>query len=121
MRINSEQLDIFRSMAKGRGMTQIEFLEAMIRDQNNGKTIEMANMKLEEMKQELEIKTSAMIKMEKKYGHPVIAEMRRVTFAVTNKQFAYIDEMAYKLKTPKKYLLRDHLFQLNKIQLSNTA
>ncbi len=117
MRIDSEQLDIFKSMAKKRGLSQIEFLEAMIRDQHSGKTIELINVKLEEMKEELKEKTIAMIKMEKKYGKPVIVEMRRVTFTITNKQFEQIDDMAHKLKTPKKYLLRDHFLKEKKLEL----
>ena len=117
MRIDKEQLDIFKSMAEKKGLSQIKFLEAMIRDQYEGKTIAMLMVQLENMKIELEEKSLAIIKVEKKYGKPVKIELRRVTFAVTTKQFTYIDNMAHKLKIPKKYLMRDFLLEPEKKKL----
>lgn len=118
MRIDGDKLDIFKSMAEQRGITQIEFLEAMIRDQHEGKTVELLMAQLQSAKEEIEEKNSIIIQVEKKYGKHVAINMRRVTFAVTYAQFQYIDDMAHKLKIPKKYLMRDYLLEPEKKLLS---
>ena len=49
-------LDVFKSQAKSRGLSQAEYFEEMIRDSSQGKTLEILSKRLEEMNPKVEEK-----------------------------------------------------------------
>jgi len=106
MRTNSDTLEIFKSIAESRGLSQVEYFEKMIRDSSQGKTVEILSKRLEEMNLKLNEKNSIIEQLEKKHGIKIKGVVtRKVTFIVTQEQFNQITSMAHKLEIPKNQLM----------------
>jgi len=110
MRADSMVVDVFKSTAESRGISQVELFEEMVNDKKQGKTVAFLQEKLKESGIELEKKDDYIDRLEKKIGKP-LPKYRKVTFKVTNEQFEIISDLAYQLKIPKNKLMMVHFLK----------
>ena len=104
MRVDSVALDVFKSQAEARGLSQVEYFELISKDSTEGKTLEFLSSRLEGKDEEIKNLESVIKRYEKQTGKK-ITDTRKVTFLVTQKQFDQISLMAHKLQIPKNQLM----------------
>ncbi len=105
MRADSMVLDVFKSQAESRGLTQVEYFEKMINDSSHGKTIEILSKRLDEMNLKVEEKELIIESLERKYGVKIKNVTRKVTFIVSEEHFKKITALSHKLQIPKNQLM----------------
>lgn len=110
MRTDSMLLEVFKSMADSRGITQAQLFEQMVNDSSQGKTVEMLSQRLEEMTLTVQEKDSIIAQIEKKYNIKKLP-FRKVTFKVTEEQFNNLNKLAHALQLPKCDLMTEHFLK----------
>lgn len=106
MRVDSMALEVFKSQADARGLTQVQYFEQISKDSNDGKTIEFLSSRLESKDDEIKQLESIIQRYEKNSGKK-ITDTRKVTFTVTNEQFEWISNLAHERKIAKTHLLSE--------------
>lgn len=110
MRTDSMVLEVFKTTAESRGISQTDLFAEMVNDQKQGKTVAFLEEKLKEFGVQLESKNEYITRLEKQIGKP-IQKYRRSTFKLTDDQFNYITNLAHELKIPKGDLMMVHFLK----------